>query len=35
MMVNYIYTAGWLSQIKGSLRWLEKLEIRTMFSRSR
>jgi malonyl-CoA decarboxylase len=33
IMVNYIYTAGWLSQIRGSLRWLERLEIKTMFSR--
>jgi hypothetical protein len=35
LMVNYIYTAGWLSQIKGSFRWLEKLEIRSIFSRNR
>ncbi|RJR47496.1 MAG: hypothetical protein C4576_09765 [Desulfobacteraceae bacterium] len=34
-MVNYIYTAGWMNQIKGSFRWLEKLEIRSIFSRNR
>ncbi len=33
IMVNYVYTAGWMSQIRGSLRWLEKLEIKGMFSR--
>lgn len=35
IMVNYIYTAGWLSQIRGSFRWLENLEVRSMFSRGR
>ncbi|MBN1102880.1 MAG: malonyl-CoA decarboxylase family protein, partial [Deltaproteobacteria bacterium] len=35
IMVNYIYTAGWLSQIRGSFRWLERMEMRGMFSRSR
>lgn len=35
IMVNYIYTTGWLNQIRGSFRWLEKLEIRSIFSRNR
>lgn len=33
IMVNYIYTAGWLSQLRGSLRWLEKMEMKGIFSR--
>ncbi len=35
IMVNYVYTAGWMSQIRGSFRWLENLEIRSIFSRNR
>jgi malonyl-CoA decarboxylase len=35
IMVNYIYTAGWLTQIRSSLRWLEKMEMRGMFFRHR
>jgi hypothetical protein len=35
IMVNYIYTAGWLTQIRSSLRWLEKMEMRGLFARHR
>jgi len=35
IMVNYVYTAGWLSQIRSSFRWLDRMEIRGMFSRNR
>jgi malonyl-CoA decarboxylase len=33
MMVNYVYTSNWLSQITRSLRRLEGLEIRGLFGR--
>ncbi|MBN1104898.1 MAG: malonyl-CoA decarboxylase family protein [Deltaproteobacteria bacterium] len=35
IMVNYIYTAGWFTQIRSSLRRLEKVEMRGLFSRQR
>jgi hypothetical protein len=33
IMVNYIYTSSWLSQIRRSIRWFDRLEIRGIFSR--
>jgi len=33
IMVNYIYTSSWLSQIRRSFRWFDKLEIKGIFSR--
>ena len=33
IMVNYIYTPNWLSQIRRSFRWFDKLEIKGIFSR--
>jgi len=33
IMVNYIYTAGWITQIRRSFRWLERLEIKGFFGR--
>lgn len=33
IMVNYIYTATWLGQLRRSLGWFNRLEIRGMFSR--
>lgn len=33
MMVNYIYTSSWLSQIRRSLRRFEMVEIKGLFSR--
>jgi len=33
IMVNYIYTSSWLSQIRRSFRWFDRLEIRGIFSR--
>ena len=33
IMVNYIYTPSWLSQIRRSFRWFDRLEIRGIFSR--
>lgn len=33
MMVNYVYSSNWLSQIRRSLRWFDRLEIRGLFSR--
>jgi hypothetical protein len=33
IMVNYIYTSSWLSQMRRSFRWFDKLEVRGIFSR--
>ena len=33
IMVNYIYTSSWLSQIQRSFRWFDRLEVRGIFSR--
>ncbi|MGD9075141.1 MAG: malonyl-CoA decarboxylase family protein [Desulfobacteraceae bacterium] len=33
IMVNYIYTSSWLSQIRRSFRWFDRLEVRGIFSR--
>jgi hypothetical protein len=33
IMANYIYTSSWLSQIRRSFRWFDRLEIRGIFSR--
>ena len=33
IMVNYIYTSNWLSQIRRSFRWFDKLEVKGIFSR--
>jgi hypothetical protein len=33
IMINYIYTSSWLSQIRRSFRWFDKLEVRGIFSR--
>ncbi|MDY7034772.1 MAG: malonyl-CoA decarboxylase family protein [Thermodesulfobacteriota bacterium] len=33
-MVNYIYTSTWLSQIRRSFGWFDKMEIKGIFSRS-
>jgi len=33
IMVNYIYTSNWLTQIRRSLRWVERFEIKSLFSR--
>lgn len=33
IMVNYIYTPNWLTQIRRSFRWLERLEIKGIFGR--
>ncbi len=33
MMVNYVYSSNWLSQIRRSLRWFDRLEIRGLFSK--
>lgn len=35
MMVNYIYTPGWLRQIPKTFRWFDKMEIKGFFSRIR
>jgi len=35
IMVNYIYTSDWLSQIRRSFRWFDKMEIKGIFSRRR
>ncbi len=32
IMVNYIYTSDWLSQIRGSFRWFDKMEIKGILS---
>ncbi len=32
LMVNYIYTSTWLSQIRRSLRWLDKTDFHNLFS---
>ncbi len=33
IMVNYIYSSSWLSQLRRSFRWFDKMEIRGIFSR--
>ncbi len=33
IMVNYIYTSGWLGQIRRSFGWFDRLEIRGLFSK--
>jgi hypothetical protein len=33
IMVNYIYTSSWLSQLKRSLRWFDRVEIRGLLRR--
>jgi malonyl-CoA decarboxylase len=33
IMVNYMYTSSWLSQIRRSFRWFDRLEVRGIFSR--
>jgi malonyl-CoA decarboxylase len=33
MMVNYVYSSNWLSQIRRSLRWFDRLEVKGLFSR--
>jgi malonyl-CoA decarboxylase len=33
IMVNYIYTTNWLSQLKRSLRWFDRVEIRGLLRR--
>jgi malonyl-CoA decarboxylase len=33
IMVNYIYTSNWLSQLKRSLRWFDRVEIRGLLRR--
>jgi malonyl-CoA decarboxylase len=33
IMVNYIYTRNWLSQLKRSLRWFDRVEIRGLLRR--
>jgi len=33
IMVNYIYTINWLSQLKRSLRWFDRVEIRGLLRR--
>jgi malonyl-CoA decarboxylase len=33
MMVNYIYSSNWLSQIRRSFRWFDRVEIKGLFSR--
>ena len=33
IMVNYIYTPGWLDQIKSSFHWFDRLEMKGIFSR--
>lgn len=35
LMVSYIYTSTWLGQFRRSLRWFEKAEFKTLFSRGR
>jgi malonyl-CoA decarboxylase len=35
IMVNYIYSSNWLSQIRHSLRWFDRMEIRGLFARRR
>jgi len=34
MMVNYIYTPSWLNQVRQSLRWVNKLEMKNIFTRN-
>lgn len=33
IMVNYIYTSNWLSQIRQSFRWFDRIEIKGLFRR--
>jgi malonyl-CoA decarboxylase len=33
IMVNYVYTSSWLSQIRRSFKWFDRLEVRGIFSR--
>jgi len=33
IMVNYIYSPSWITQIRRSFKWLERLEIRSFFGR--
>ena len=33
IMVNYIYTSNWLSQVRRSLRWFDRMEIKGLFGR--
>ena len=33
IMVNYIYTSGWLGQIRRSFGWFDRLEIRGLFAK--
>ena len=33
IMVNYIYSLSWITQIRRSFKWLERLEIRSFFGR--
>jgi malonyl-CoA decarboxylase len=33
IMVNYVYTSSWLSQLKRSLRWFDRVEIRGLLRR--
>ncbi len=33
IMVNYIYTFNWLSQVRRSLRWFDRVEIKGLFGR--
>ena len=35
MMVNYIYTSTWLSQIRRSFRLFDRFEIKGVFSKDR
>jgi hypothetical protein len=35
MMVNYVYSSNWLSQIRRSLRWFDRLEVKGLFRASR
>jgi malonyl-CoA decarboxylase len=34
IMVNYIYSSSWLSQVRRSLRWFDRVEIKGLFGRS-
>ncbi len=34
VMVNYIYTSGWLGQIRRSFAWFDRFEIKGLFSRN-
>jgi malonyl-CoA decarboxylase len=33
IMVNYVYTTTWLSQVRRSFRWFDRMEIKGLFSR--